>query len=161
MKNFIVGKVIFEEEGDNIELSPKQITEEEKLTLETPITKLELDNALKTLRNNKSPGPNGFSPEFYKYFWPELGYLFLFKMIQCWSSRNITSIGRITVCKSLLLSKITHILISLPTPSKGAMAISQTPLRILASLVVRSFRLYTFTAIYFLLYRDRRHCVKI
>ena len=42
----------------------------------------------------------------------------ILQMIQCWSSRNLTPIGRITVCKSLLISKITHIFISLPTPSK-------------------------------------------
>ena len=41
----------------------------------------------------------------------------LLKLIQNWSSRSITPIGRITVCKSLLLSKITHILLSLPSPS--------------------------------------------
>ena len=70
-------KIIFEEDGNNIDLSPKQITEDEKLSLENPITKQELDIALKTLKNNKSPGPDGYSPEFYIYFWPELGYLFL------------------------------------------------------------------------------------
>ena len=33
-----------------------------------------------------------------------------------WSSRNITPIGRIALIKSQLISKITHILLSLPTP---------------------------------------------
>ena len=40
------------------------------------------------------------------------------KLIQAWSCRNVTTIGRITVCKSLILSKIAHILIALPSPSK-------------------------------------------
>ena len=39
-------------------------------------------------------------------------------LIQSWSRRNITPLGRITVLKSLILSKITHILISLPAPSE-------------------------------------------
>ena len=39
------------------------------------------------------------------------------QLIQNWSSRKITPIGRVTVCKSLIISKITHILISLPTPT--------------------------------------------
>ena len=39
------------------------------------------------------------------------------QMVQCRSNRNLTPVWRITVCKSLLLSKITHILISLPTTS--------------------------------------------
>ena len=32
---------------------------------------------MKSLKYNKSPGPDGYIPEFYKYFWPELGHLFL------------------------------------------------------------------------------------
>ena len=39
-------------------------------------------------------------------------------LIQSWSRRNITPLGRITVLKSLILSKITHILISLPAPNE-------------------------------------------
>ena len=38
-------------------------------------------------------------------------------LISAWSSRNITPLGRITITKSLLISNITHILLSLPTPS--------------------------------------------
>ena len=66
-----------EEDSDAINLTPQKISEEEKLSLEQPITKTELDCALKLLKNNKSPGPDGYSPEFYKHFWPDLGYLFL------------------------------------------------------------------------------------
>jgi exonuclease III len=39
------------------------------------------------------------------------------KEITHWSKRNITPIGKITVIKSLLLSKITHLLLSLPRPN--------------------------------------------
>ena len=38
------------------------------------------------------------------------------KMIQIWLHRNIMPIGRICIAKSLILSKITHILQALPTP---------------------------------------------
>ena len=38
-------------------------------------------------------------------------------LLQSWTKRNITPLGRITVLKSLILSKITHILISLPAPN--------------------------------------------
>ena len=70
-------KIIDIDKEDDLILKPKTISEEEKLKLEQPITKKELDNALKSLKNNKSSGPDGYSPEFCKYFWPELGYLFL------------------------------------------------------------------------------------
>ena len=39
------------------------------------------------------------------------------KLMQLWICRNITPSGRVTVFKSLILSKITHILQSLPSPS--------------------------------------------
>ena len=39
-------------------------------------------------------------------------------LTQSWSKRNITPNGRITVLKSLILSKITHILISLPAATR-------------------------------------------
>ena len=38
--------------------------------------------------------------------------------INSWSKRDLTPFGRITVIKSLIISKIVHILISLPSPSK-------------------------------------------
>ena len=41
------------------------------------------------------------------------------KLIHVWSGRNITPLGKITIIKSLLISKITHILLSLPSPKTG------------------------------------------
>ena len=38
------------------------------------------------------------------------------KMISSWSKRNISTIGRITVIKTLLLPKLIHLFMSLPTP---------------------------------------------
>ena len=42
----------------------------------------------------------------------------ILKLIRLWGGRNITPIGKITIVKSLLISKIIHILLSLPTPKK-------------------------------------------
>ena len=39
------------------------------------------------------------------------------KLIRIWSSRNLTPYGKVTIIKSLLISKITHMLLSLPSPS--------------------------------------------
>ena len=39
------------------------------------------------------------------------------KLIRTWSSRSLTPYGKVTIVKSLLLSKITHVLLSLPSPS--------------------------------------------
>ena len=42
-------------------------------------------------------------------------------LIRIWSPRFPTPIGKITIIKSLLLSKKTHVLLSLPTPTKSLM----------------------------------------
>ena len=39
------------------------------------------------------------------------------KLIRIWQCRNLTPYGKVTIIKSLLLSKITHILLSLPSPN--------------------------------------------
>jgi len=38
------------------------------------------------------------------------------RVLKSWKKRNITPLGRITVIKSLLISKLTHLLINLPDP---------------------------------------------
>ena len=44
------------------------------------------------------------------------------KEILQWKSRHLTLIGKITVAKALLLSKLVHIFISLPNPTKSIIA---------------------------------------
>ena len=44
-------------------------------TLEGPITLLELSKALKKMKNNKTPGIDGFPSEFFKMFWCQLKFL--------------------------------------------------------------------------------------
>ena len=39
-------------------------------------------------------------------------------ILKQWKKRNLTPIGKITVLKTLVLSKLNHIFISLPTPSE-------------------------------------------
>ena len=40
------------------------------------------------------------------------------KMVNSWSKRNLSTLGRITVVKSLMIPKLTHLFISLPNPQK-------------------------------------------
>ena len=40
------------------------------------------------------------------------------KLINAWSRRSITSFGKITVIKTLVISKITHLFINLPDPDE-------------------------------------------
>ena len=39
------------------------------------------------------------------------------KLTRIWSTRNLTPYGKVTIIKSLLTSKVTHMLLSLPSPS--------------------------------------------
>ena len=39
------------------------------------------------------------------------------KIIRTWGARSLTLYGKVTVIKSLVLSKITHLLLALPCPS--------------------------------------------
>ena len=49
-----------------------QLEEEKKQLIEREITLEECAKALRSLSNNKSPGSDGFTTEFYKFFWPDI-----------------------------------------------------------------------------------------
>ena len=44
-------------------------------------------------------------------------------IVNAWGCRNITPIGRVTILKSLVLSKITHVLLALPSPDNDTIKI--------------------------------------
>ena len=39
------------------------------------------------------------------------------KLIRVWQTYNLTPYGKVTIIKSLLLSKVTHMLLPLPSPN--------------------------------------------
>lgn len=49
------------------------LTEEHQQIIEGPITFTEAAASLKNMKNNKSPGPDGFTVEFFKFFFIDLG----------------------------------------------------------------------------------------
>ena len=49
------------------------LDENEKILCEGMISEEECLTALKEFKNNKTPGTDGFSAEFYKFFWSDLG----------------------------------------------------------------------------------------
>ena len=57
---------------NNIEI-PK-LPEKDKMLCENPIVLKECSEALSQLKNNKSPGCDGFPVEFYKIFWNKIKY---------------------------------------------------------------------------------------
>lgn len=53
-------------DSDEIRKLMPQLSDDDKAALEQPISMAEIRNAIDTLQNNRSPGPDGLSPEFYK-----------------------------------------------------------------------------------------------
>ena len=49
-----------------------RISEEEKAELAKPFTMQEIESSLAEMRKNTAPGPDGFSVQFYKEFWPKV-----------------------------------------------------------------------------------------
>ena len=55
--------------GDN----ESKLSDKESQELESEITYTELTSALRNMNNNKSPGLDGFTVEFFKFFWVDIG----------------------------------------------------------------------------------------
>ena len=59
--------------GDN----SNKLTDSESNRLEGEIKYTEMAQALKNMKNGKSPGQDGFTVEFFKFFWIDLGFIIL------------------------------------------------------------------------------------
>ena len=51
-----------------------KLDDKQKASLEGPITTEEMLSSLKHMKNNKSPGSDGFTIEFFKFFWTDIGH---------------------------------------------------------------------------------------
>lgn len=67
-----------------------KLTPDESRTLEGLITLKEAAQALRELRNDKSPGPDGFSVNFFKFFWRQIGG-FLVRSLNSGYDKNLLS----------------------------------------------------------------------
>lgn len=54
-----------------------RLSQQDREVCDFPIDMEELTLAVSSIRNNSSPGPSGYTGEFYKFFWPEIRHLVL------------------------------------------------------------------------------------
>ena len=59
-----------------IEENPNKLTNDESIN-SGEITYTELATTLRNVKNGKSPGNDGFTTEFFKFFLPDLGHFIL------------------------------------------------------------------------------------
>jgi exonuclease III len=71
--------------------SLNKISESEKQTKEGPITYTELLASLKRAKNNKSPGMDGYTIEFYKFFWRDIGHFLLRSINEGYAKGSLSS----------------------------------------------------------------------
>ena len=68
------------------------LSENEALSLEDPLKLEEISTALKSMKNQKSPGIDGFPSEFFKVFWGKLKY-FILRAANCWFEHGEMSVS--------------------------------------------------------------------
>ena len=72
------------------DIQVKRVSAEEQSKLQKTIDVNELGTTLLRMKNGTSPGSDGFSVEFYKFFWSDLKYFFEALCNDCWEKGTIT-----------------------------------------------------------------------
>ena len=67
------------------EVSVPKLNYEDARICEGDLNELELLKALKSMQNNKSPGNDGLTKEFYETFWNEIKNPFMNSVMEAWS----------------------------------------------------------------------------
>ena len=72
----------------NNKLNPNtpKLQMQQALSIEGKITIEEASITLKSMQNNKSPGSTGFTTEFFKFFWKDLGFFVVNSLILSFTS---------------------------------------------------------------------------
>ena len=68
-----------------------KLTKEQKELCDKPITKTECLSALQSMTNNKSPGYDGLTVEFYKQCWPLVGELLIECYVECFHAGALST----------------------------------------------------------------------
>ena len=77
------------------------LTEPDKNSCDTPITIEECSKALKLLPNNKSPGSDGFTTNFYKFFWKDIKDIVFESFEHSFKSKKLSDFQRMGILNLL------------------------------------------------------------
>lgn len=71
-----------------------RLSEQEAIKLEGPLTFKEISDALYKMKHDKSPGMSGFSAEFFKVFWRQIGFFVLRSLNLGYKNRELSTCQR-------------------------------------------------------------------
>jgi hypothetical protein len=88
--NNVVDQGIMQEGNTFLNNHAPKLFHEERDSIEGLVTEQELDQALKTTKNNKSPGTDGLPAEFYQAFWPDIKDVLLEALNSAYLTQNLS-----------------------------------------------------------------------
>ncbi len=91
------GEVDLEAQEKFIDSLKLKLSEEDKESCEGRMSKEEVLSAIKSFKNNKSPGCDGLPKEFYVHFWDLLGEGFTNLLNECFENEKLTESMRIAI----------------------------------------------------------------
>jgi len=83
------------------DLDHPKLLENDKINLEKEITLNECLKALKNMKNSKSPGADGITTEFYKFFWKDIGIYLLRSIKETYNKEKLSDYQRLGVITCL------------------------------------------------------------
>jgi exonuclease III len=82
--------VSHETEDLNYFQSEKKLSKDDKNHLDSPFTEEEISEAVKELPRGKTPGLDGFTVEFYKFFWNDLKEAFMYMLTDVYINEHLS-----------------------------------------------------------------------
>ena len=71
-----------------------KLNDQEKQSIEGSLTDYECSMALKEMKNNKSPGSDGITTEFYKLFWDDIKLLYVKSLNYSFDKGDLTTLQK-------------------------------------------------------------------
>ena len=77
-----------------VDFEVEKINDVQRNSCEGKLTEIECATALKQIQNNKSPGSDGLTAEFYKIFWNEIKHYYIASINSSYDTGNLTQMQK-------------------------------------------------------------------